>query len=186
MIAELIKEIAARKKELMHLRDEDGGTPLHYAASTGYIEGVRILLDKYSPSSLEQNAKGQLPIHLACERGHLKVVKEFLRQEYTHESILLLNRKGQNILHVAAEKGKHDVVKYLLKDYRRIDINEKDQEGNTPLHLASKNSFPNILFSLTRDKRIDVNLINYKCLTSLDTIMLQMYRETPISLMQVK
>ncbi|KAI9115109.1 hypothetical protein K1719_014122 [Acacia pycnantha] len=179
---DLIKEIATRKTELMYIRDKDGRTPLHYAASTGYVEGVRILLNKSALSALEQNAKGHLPIHLACIWGHLKVVKEFLAQE--DDPRLLLNRKGQNVLHVAAEKGRHDVVKYLLRNYEKIDINEKDQKGNTPLHLASKNSFPNILFSLTRDKRIDVTLINYKGLTALDTLLLQMYRETPISLMQ--
>ncbi|XP_028759727.1 protein ACCELERATED CELL DEATH 6-like [Neltuma alba] len=181
---DLIKEIATKKTELMYLRDENGGTPLHYAASTGYVEGVRILLNKSPLSALEQNAKGHLPIHLACKWGHLKVVREFLGRECADDSRLLLNRKGQNVLHVAAKNGRHDLVKYLLRNCRRIDINEKDQKGNTPLHLASENSFPNILFSLTRDKRVDVNLINYKGLTALDTLLLEMYRETPISLIQ--
>ena len=182
----MIKEIATRKPELMYLRDEDGGTPLHYAAFTGYIEGVRIILSKSPLSALEQNAKGQLPIHIACTWGHVKVVKEFLGQKWADESRLLLNRKGQNVLHIAAKNGHHDVVKYLLSNYKRLDINEKDQKGNTPLHLASKNSSPNIIFPLTRDKRIDLNLINYKGLTALDTLLLEMYRETPISLIQVK
>ncbi|KAK4266612.1 hypothetical protein QN277_027504 [Acacia crassicarpa] len=181
---DLIEDIATRKTELMYLRDEDGGTPLHYAAFIGYVEGVRILLKKSALSALEQNAKGQLPIHLACKWGHVKVVREFLGQQWADDPRLLLNHKGQNVLHVAAENGRPDVVKYLLRNYKRIDINEKDQKGNTPLHLASKKSFPHILFSLTRDKRIDLNLINYKGFTALDTLLLEMYRETPVSLIQ--
>ncbi|XP_054804564.1 protein ACCELERATED CELL DEATH 6-like isoform X2 [Prosopis cineraria] len=181
---DLIEQIAARKPELMYVRDEDGGNPLHYAASSGYVEGACILLSKSSLSALEQNAKGHLPIHLACKWGHLNVVKEFLAQEWADDSRLLLNRKGQNLLHLAAKNGQHNVVKFLLRNYKKIDINEQDQNGNAPLHLASKKSFPNILFSFTRDKRIEVNLLNYKGLTALDMLLLELNPEAPISLIQ--
>ncbi|KAF7837030.1 protein ACCELERATED CELL DEATH 6-like [Senna tora] len=91
--AALINEIVAKKPELMYLRDEDGGTPLHYAAAIGYVEGVRILSNKSALTALEWNAKGHLPIHLACEKGRVTVVKEFLQQEWTHDSRLLVNKK---------------------------------------------------------------------------------------------
>lgn len=53
-----LQEILARKPELIYFRDEDGGTPLHYAACIGYVEGVRILLETFTQSALEHNKKG--------------------------------------------------------------------------------------------------------------------------------
>ncbi|KAF7821157.1 protein ACCELERATED CELL DEATH 6 [Senna tora] len=101
----LIKEIVAKKPDLVYLRDEDGGTPLHYATARGYVDGVRILLNKSSLIALERNTKGHLPIHLACKNGHVKVVEEFLQQQWAYDSRVLINTKGQNALHIAAKNG---------------------------------------------------------------------------------
>lgn len=75
----------------------------------------------------------------------------------------LLNRKGQNILHVAAMSGQAKLVAYMIK---RIDlellINEKDNNGNTPLHLASKGNHPMVITILTWDNRVDLKSLNKK------------------------
>ncbi|KAF7142148.1 hypothetical protein RHSIM_Rhsim06G0144800 [Rhododendron simsii] len=44
----------------IQLRDEDGETPLHCAASKGYYEGVQYLLDKSSECELERDDNGFL------------------------------------------------------------------------------------------------------------------------------
>ncbi|KAF7837034.1 protein ACCELERATED CELL DEATH 6-like [Senna tora] len=179
--AVLLKEMVAKKTELMYLRDEDGGTPLHYAAATGYVEGVGILLKKSTLTALEWNTKGQLPIHLASRWGHVEVVKELLHQEWPNSRVLL-NKKGQNILHIAVKKAQENVVKYVLnmKKQQLINFNEKDKNGNTALHLASEKVIPTILFCLTRDRRIDVNILNNEGLTAGDILMLKC--ETPMTL----
>ncbi|RDY03711.1 Protein ACCELERATED CELL DEATH 6, partial [Mucuna pruriens] len=174
----LINEILAQRPELVYLRDEEGGTPLHYAAYIGYVEGFQILLknslDKSDETALEVNKKGHLPIHLACKRGHVEVVKIFLQHDewHTNPYDVLLNQKGQNILHVAAKNGRTNVVQYLLKNPKidQFTINQKDNDGNTPLHLASMNLFPKVLYFITRDKRTDVNLSNNNGLTARDIV----------------
>lgn len=184
-IAVVLKEILARRLELIYLRDEDGGTPLHYAASIGYVEGVCILLDTTTQIALERNKKGLLPIHLACKKGRVKVVKELLQQKCPNSRVLL-NQKGQNILHVAAKAGENSVVKYLLR-HKKIDhaiINGKDVNGNTPLHLAARNVFIENLYSLSRDKRINVKLVNNEGLAALDTIALT--RKSPPTYLEVR
>lgn len=91
---DLINGILAKRPELVYLRDEDGGTPLHYAAYIGYVEGFHILLensiDSSNQTALEGNKKGHLPIHLACERGHVEVVKYFLQQKFVTNLYVLL------------------------------------------------------------------------------------------------
>ncbi|XP_027348199.1 protein ACCELERATED CELL DEATH 6 [Abrus precatorius] len=122
-----------------------GKTPLHAAL----LERNPAMIKQILAKEQSWNMKGQLALHLACKRGHVNVVKEFLQHEWPNPNVLL-NQKGQNILHVAATIGNHDVVRYLLKD-RKIDqftINQKDINGNTPLHLASINLFPKFLANL--------------------------------------
>ncbi|KAE9620649.1 putative ankyrin repeat-containing domain, PGG domain, protein accelerated cell death 6 [Lupinus albus] len=169
----ILNEILKRKPELIYLRDEDGGTSLHYAAYIGYVEGVRILLNISTLTALERNTKGDLPIHLACKRGHVEVVEELLQKEWPNPRVFL-NYLGQNILHVAAKNGKINVIRYLLRN-KKIDwftLNEKDNNGDTPLHLASRNLFVGVLNEIARDKRIDVNLLNNEGLSAHDVVVL--------------
>ncbi|WVZ01983.1 hypothetical protein V8G54_022789 [Vigna mungo] len=159
--------------------DEEGGNPFHYAAYTGYVEGFRILLqnlsEKSNQSLLERNKKGNFPIHVACKRGHVEVVEEFLRHELPFNPYVLLNQKGQNILHIAAKNGRTKVVQHLLLN-QKIDqcaINHRDNDGNTPLHLASINLFPKVLHCIAHDKRINVNITNNNDLTARDIVELE-------------
>lgn len=185
-IVALIKEILKKKPELVHLRDEDGGTPLHYTAYIGYVEGFCILLEnsikKSDQTALEGNKKGHLPIHLACKRGHVKVVKKFLQQRCFIDLHVLLNQKGQNILHVAAKNGRTSVVQYLLRNSKidRLTINQKDIDGNTPLHLASINLFPKVQYFISQDKRTDLKLSNNNGLTAQDIVVLALKNQMTI------
>ncbi|XP_047180290.1 protein ACCELERATED CELL DEATH 6-like [Vigna umbellata] len=176
---DLIREILGKREELIYLRDEEGGTPFHYAAYTGYVEGFRILLqnlsEKSNQSLLERNKKGSFPIHVACKRGHVEVVEEFLRHELPINPYVLLNQKGQNILHIAAKYGRTKVVQHLLRN-QKIDqcaINHRDNDGNSPLHLASINLFPKVLYFIAQDKRINVNITNNHDLTARDIVQLE-------------
>ncbi|QCD87776.1 hypothetical protein DEO72_LG3g2316 [Vigna unguiculata] len=106
----------------------------------------------------------------------------FLQHKCVTNLYVLLNQKGQNILHVAAKNGKSKVVEYLLGN-SKIDesiINQKDNNGNTPLHLASLNLFPKVLYLFTQDKRTDVKLLNNNDLTAQDIIGLALKNKTTI------
>jgi hypothetical protein len=72
-----------------------------------------------------------------------------------------LNEKGQNILHVAAESGQMKLVEELLgnRDLEAL-INEKDYNGNTPLHLAAMCGRTEIMQALVSDKRVDKRIVN--------------------------
>lgn len=55
-----------------------GMTPLHYAAWQGLMDPVRILLYWMAPVN-EQAFNGDLPLHLACQHGHVDVVREICK-----------------------------------------------------------------------------------------------------------
>ncbi|XP_059650880.1 protein ACCELERATED CELL DEATH 6-like [Cornus florida] len=149
------------------LLDEEGKTPLSFASSIGYLEGVCYFLDKTFDATYTRDRDGSYPIHGASKRGHVKIIKEFIQR--CPDSRELLDEKGKNILHVAAESGKWNVVTCILETSElAMLINERDKNGDTPLHLATKNRHARVVTIMTWDKRVDLELVNDEGLTALD------------------
>ncbi|XP_034701041.1 protein ACCELERATED CELL DEATH 6-like [Vitis riparia] len=163
---EMLEKLLAMK--LVHQEHEDGRTPLHCAASIGYLEGVQKLLDQPNCDPYQTDSDGFCPIHVASKGGCLGIVKKLL--QFSPDSQELLSKhEGWNFLHVAAKHGKDDIVDFVLKREGLENlINEKDNDGNTPLHLATRHEHPKVVHYLTWDKRVDLNLVNDEGQTALD------------------
>ncbi|KAL0010080.1 hypothetical protein SO802_005188 [Lithocarpus litseifolius] len=176
---DILEEIFKKNPILFHIRDKKRKTPLYFAASKGYTEGVLFLLSKFGQQALESSTNGDFPIHIACKKGHIKVVKELLKQEWPNP-IELLNKEGQNILHVAAKSGKNTVVKTILECSKLEELlNAEDKNGDTALHLASMNLHALVICSLTWDKRVVLNRKNKKGLTAIDIALgIRTYSQT--------
>ncbi|PQQ03521.1 protein ACCELERATED CELL DEATH 6-like [Prunus yedoensis var. nudiflora] len=164
---ELLKIISGMEEIFLNPKDEEGRTPLHCAASIGYVEGVRFLLGTRLSDSHRKDNDGNFPIHSSSSKGHVDIVKELLR--HCPDSKELKNSSGENILHVAARCGKDNLVNYFLKmgEFQML-INQKDNEGNTPLHLATKRHHPKVVYILTWDRRTNLKLVNDRGMTALD------------------
>ena len=93
---------------------------------------------------------GNTPLHLACENGHMDIV-EFLVIEKRY-NVNCKRNDGCTPIHVACQKGQNHVVKFLTSTrvtlhsnigellgstaHEPCDINIKDNNGNTPMHIA--------------------------------------------------
>ncbi|GMP67168.1 hypothetical protein CsSME_00027248 [Camellia sinensis var. sinensis] len=139
---EVLDIVLSKNSVLIHSIDEEGRSPLSHAASIGYYNGVSYSLDKFIQGTYQRNQ---------------------------NDSSELLNKQGQNTVHVAAKNGKDNVIKYVLKtpELEKF-INERDEKGNTPLHLATMHWRPMIVNLLTWDKRVRLELVNDAGLTALD------------------
>ncbi|GAB2279540.1 hypothetical protein Dimus_014186 [Dionaea muscipula] len=165
--ADLLATMLNSQPALMDTYDEEGRTPLAYAAFIGHLDSVRYLLDKFPDYVYKVYTHDSFPIHEAARGGHVLVMEEFVSRFPSTRN--LLNGHGQSILHMASRRGKADMVSYLLK-MQDIDgsINLTDEFGATPLHLAVVGGHAKVVNIFTWDERVDLSLQNNLGMTALD------------------
>ena len=90
-----------------------------------------------------KNKKGDTPLHVACYRKSLYIIKLLLewkcstsipnKKGETPQDIPL-NEDGDCLLHIACQWGDVDIVRYLITD-ERCDCNIQNMNLNTALHI---------------------------------------------------
>ncbi|BFG28843.1 hypothetical protein CerSpe_151170 [Prunus speciosa] len=139
--------------------DELGWTPLHYAALGGNLKATKVLLQLDSDASYILDKSGLSALHVAAYAGCTKIMEEMIGCR--PDTCDLLNDKGQTILHAAVLGEQINVVNYVLKNPTLAGlINEADNDGNTPLHLAARQHNRKIITTLIHDRRVDKTAIN--------------------------
>ncbi|CAL5395336.1 unnamed protein product [Camellia sinensis] len=162
------------KKDLAKEPDVHGWTPLHYAARFGHVQRAKQLLDsdKSIAYLIADQDDNKTALHVAASQGHVSVIQELISQ--CPDCWEMFNHKGQNILHVAVENEKKMVIKFILKNYSLSGlINQKDVDGNTPLHLIATGRL--LAIDLIAHRKIDKVVFNKGNWTPLD---ISTYSET--------
>ncbi|PON32670.1 Protein accelerated cell death [Trema orientale] len=140
--------------------------PLSYASFIGYLRGVELILARFPKSSYLAEDCGVFPIHMASMKGHIKIIQKILA--CCPDARELCNNQNQNILHLAAKCGKAKAVSYILKNSElHMLINEKDCNGNTPLHMAVESSHPKVVNLLVWHPKVQLGIQNNQGMTAL-------------------
>ena len=94
-------------------KDGHDYTPLHWACSNRYLEGVVELL-KHNPEVNTVNDDCDMsPLQSAVHEGHLEIVQELLKHDANIDFTDCINRTA---LHLATEGKYVEIVKILLKN----------------------------------------------------------------------
>ena len=113
-------------------RDENGSTPLHWAATWGRTSAVRALLEAGAKPDA-RDKEGRTALHDAARWGHESVVEALL------DAGAKPNARGDVLgvtpLHMAAYEGHASVVKALLDAGAKPDA--WDKSGETPFDVIS-------------------------------------------------
>ncbi|XP_077434143.1 ankyrin repeat and KH domain-containing protein 1 isoform X3 [Vanacampus margaritifer] len=144
--AEVVSLLLDRKANVEH-RAKTGLTPLMEAASGGYAEVGRVLLDKGAdvnappvPSSRDT------ALTIAADKGHYKFC-ELLINRGAH--IDVRNKKGNTPLWLAANGGHFDVVQLLV--HASADVDAADNRKITPLMAAYRKGHVKVVQYLVKE-----------------------------------
>ncbi|CDZ96942.1 Serine/threonine protein kinase [Phaffia rhodozyma] len=129
----LIRSLLNGEPQVIHSKDTDGRTPLHWAASSTSLEALEILLKNTPAPDLEaQDAGGSTPLIIAVSSGQEANVVALLGAGANPNST---NDKGQSALFYAASKARIEIGRRLIQ--KGADINIKDRANQHPLHRAA-------------------------------------------------
>lgn len=75
---------------------------------------------------------------------------------------------GTTVLHLAIQCAEPQVVEFILSSGDELDINARDRDGNTPLHLASQLGRGPLVRELLNRPAVNDAIVNYRGQTALD------------------
>uniref|UniRef100_A0ABD2XA48 Uncharacterized protein n=1 Tax=Trichogramma kaykai TaxID=54128 RepID=A0ABD2XA48_9HYME len=155
---------------------ETNKTFLHELCSTDRIDLVEIFFkndsEKRRPVQVDVlDDEGNAPLHLALESDQKEAAELLLRNGANPNLARAID--GYTPLHIICSKKQTDYIKIFFDinhaNDRKVDIDAKAYDGNTPLHLALLLRFPRMTELLLR-RGADPNLANGKGDTPLHVI----------------
>ncbi|KAL5017010.1 hypothetical protein ScPMuIL_006599, partial [Solemya velum] len=164
IIAERLIDLGVNPNE----HAKDNRTALHYAASYGKDDMVKLLLNRKADPSIAGGPKDQLPLHLACARptGAITIVQALLRAS-GKDGRLVTDKDGAIPLFLAAEGGNVTVCKDLLAQQTLPQLKmQKQDNGDAVLHIACRRRDLDLV-KILLDSGSPIDLQNFDGHTSL-------------------
>jgi cytohesin len=116
----------------VNAKDLNEDTALHYAAITGHLPLVNLLLENGADMETE-NKFGEIPLHDAVYSGSEPIVQLLLQQ--SPHTIKARAKDGETLLHRAVREGHVSIMKLLLMTEPTL-LEAADHTGETALFLA--------------------------------------------------
>ncbi|XP_071079107.1 NF-kappa-B inhibitor alpha-like [Haliotis cracherodii] len=148
-----------------YMQDDDGDTQLHMAIIQ-LAESIALQLINLAPNHEWLNLVNtllQTPLHLAVITRQEKIVRRLMA---AGASVDVRDLHGNTPLHIATREGYQEIVNHLLKPvcyeetlenkyeipYQRVpqDLEAKNYEGHTCLHLAALGTHTRVMESLIK------------------------------------
>ena len=137
----------------VNIADEDGWTPLHFAALNNHTSTVKLLLSQPGVETNARNKWKSTPLILAASRGNISSIR-LLTDHPTIDVDFQAAYYGRTALIEAARNGYVEIVELLLN--KGADANLCDKTGrNTALIEAIKHRHENVIRLLLASRKVD-------------------------------
>ena len=117
-------------ERLIDIRDTEGRTAAFLAAEAGH-HGLLVLLQRHGAELHIPDHQGVSPLHIACRRGHAKVVRYLLSLDVRRLQEVEDNN-AETPFYTACFEGNIEIVKMIIESLS-CDVNKATSAGTTPI-----------------------------------------------------
>lgn len=162
------------KRLVIYADSSRGWTPLQYAAYYAFDSVLDVIVQAQRDVGYQfVSREKRTPLYVAAESGHISTVIRLM--QLLPLTCADVDHEGRNILHFAVIQGNKDMIRCILKHCpeKYIDkiLNEKDINGDTPLHLVIREGC--FVLELIKHKKVDRIARNNYDWTPLDMLYFQ-------------
>lgn len=147
----LSQSLRDMERELVwNLSDAQGNSLWHVCAARNHLRCFQWLCQGHPQHVLaDENHSSLTPVGTAVKHGNLEIVQWLVSKSWALEQINP-PEGNRTLLHLAAKYGQERVVRWLAEymQNNNLNINRKDNDGNTPVHLAAKHGHISVIKTL--------------------------------------
>ena len=164
---ELVKYLITKGCERT-CKTHDGRSCFHVACYYGNTDLVKFFASEYPKDDIEsKDSFGITPMHLACQEGHIEIIKILFEQK--HCDLKYQANNGRTCLHAAISTGKLEVVEYISSIHKTkmgffyrllhpFDSSALNDFGSSSvLHIAAELGQLNVVQYLIKHLKYDPN-----------------------------
>ncbi|EAY08609.1 hypothetical protein TVAG_239690 [Trichomonas vaginalis G3] len=173
----LIDYIIKLNKININTQDNQGNTPLHIAVNHGNIYMIQSLLKIEGIKLSIKNSFGQMPLHIAASKNNVEIISLLVSKMYSDSELqrapswdfmTLDLYRIDSIEEIGTPKDDSEEELQMKKlESPEALINAKDNNGDTPLLIAIKNGYIDIVSYLLRMQCTDTKVQNNEGMNAL-------------------
>lgn len=161
VVLDLKEELTISSNMAINKQDEQGKTPLAWAALRGDYNSAKLLLE-YGSNVKISTPRGFTPLHFAAQSGSISTVRHILQRG---ADVNARNTRQESPLHLAARHHDRPELLKLLLNFK-LEQNCRAQFGYTPLiYAVQEDHVQSVAFLLGSDA--DINAQDHRGFTAL-------------------